>query len=52
MDIVSKYTALLGQQKLKESFVRDMAGGSGAGSRRAMDASRGGAGVLLWIDRG
>lgn len=24
MDIVSKYTALLGQQKLKESFVRDL----------------------------
>lgn len=23
MDIVSKYTALLGQQKLKESFVKD-----------------------------
>lgn len=24
MDIVSKYTALLGQQKLKESFVKDL----------------------------
>ena len=29
---------------------RDMAGGSGTSPRRAMDASRGGAGVFLWID--
>ena len=29
-----------------------MAVGSGAGSRRAMDASRRGAGIFLWIDRG
>lgn len=35
-----------------EDEVRDMAGGSGAGSRRAMDASRRGTGVFLWIDRG
>lgn len=32
--------------------VRGMAVGSGAGSRRAMDASCGGAGIFLWIDRG
>lgn len=31
---------------------RDMAGGSGASPRRAMDAGRRGTGVFLWIDRG
>lgn len=31
---------------------RDMAGGSGASPRRAMDASRRGTSVFLWIDRG
>ena len=38
--------------KYMEGHKGFIAGGSGAGSRRAMDASRGGAGVLLWIDRG
>ena len=33
-------------------FFRDMAGGSGASPRRAMDAGRRGTGVFLWIDRG
>lgn len=30
----------------------NMAGGSGASPRRAMDAGRRGTGVFLWIDRG
>jgi hypothetical protein len=34
----------------KEYKARDMAGGSGASPRRAMDASCGGAGIFLWID--
>lgn len=33
-----------------EARVWDMAGGSGASPRRAMDASCGGAGIFLWID--
>ena len=43
---------ILDKARMKGHEPRDMAGGSGASPRRAMGASRGGASVFLWIDRG
>ena len=43
---------ILDKVRMKGMNQGGMAVGSGAGSRRAMDAGRRGTGVFLWIDRG
>lgn len=49
---VYKFNDLTVVDKNEGHEPRDMAGGSGASPRRAMDASCGGTGIFLWIDRG